>query len=565
MALRARPSLLAAALSSRPAPACSRRVSRPQTVRACHKEDKDPPANAGDSARPAPTPPPQQSGDLTEQLQKIEESLSASVRAAVKEAFEPLSAKIDDLWQQQERNSQLLGGVREQQQSNGQLLGGVREQQERNGGLLGGVLGMRLRPVIEKEVGLKGRSTQLEDAVSLVAAALLASPLGRRDPTPLAAEVEALVSWLLEGHRGFWAVLEWELEGQVRLLEGVPLEGEDATLQAELRVALERVRAIRIWNQQQRPGQQGGSAAVLGGQPVPPPQASEPSEADISAAARPTAAARASAMTATASALVAGGLCVPALLSLQPLARAWGSFPPELLQVDWLAGAASAAEAELWLAVIEYTGTEANLQQARKQLERAATVLLCVRNVIRRHHESAGLSGPRAAILNLLNLIPARLLGRGSPPPPPALSITGIAGWVTDVRTLAELDVLRVPDMVLLSEPAAVAALDLAVRPLPRAFSAAAAAEPCAPTPPAPGSSSTYYGHWTSNVQFLDPVLPLVAPAVAAAGGLMVRLAAECVVDRVRMGAEWVQPGDDSSFSVDEAGEGAEGPGQAGP
>ncbi|KAG2498795.1 hypothetical protein HYH03_003532, partial [Edaphochlamys debaryana] len=304
-------------------------------------------------------------------------------------------------------------------------------------------------------------------------------------------------------HRGFWAVLEWELEGQVRLLEGVPLEGEDATLQAELRVALERVRAIRIWNQQQRPGQQGGSAAVLGGQPVPPPQASEPSEADMDALVALAGRARRALSSAgqgsqrgrgggasgaaagegegiegsgsggagsqcggTAEggsegerddgngivygmgndivygmltsyattpgarrALVAGGLCVPALLSLQPLARAWGSFPPELLQVDWLAGAASAAEAELWLAVIEYTGTEANLQQARKQLERAATVLLCVRNVIRRHHES----GPRAAILNLLNLIPARLLGRSSSsPPPPALSITGIAGWVTN-------------------------------------------------------------------------------------------------------------------------------------
>ncbi|KAG2486746.1 hypothetical protein HYH03_014671 [Edaphochlamys debaryana] len=203
----------------------------------------------------------------------------------------------------------------------------------------------------------------------------------------------------------------------------------------------------------------------------------------------------------------------------------------------------------------------------------------------------------------------------------PAAAAAALQPWVP---WKAELDVLRVPDMVLLSEPAAVAALDLGSRPLPRAFRAAADAEPCAPTPPAvrfprcgptgdvlpdlpyggpdqgavgvaegeaagpgsancvvywfeadcgsggwistqPGSSSTYYGHWTSNVQFLDPVLPLVAPAVAAAGGLMVRLAAECVVDRVRMGAEWVQPGDDSSSSEDEAGEGDEGPGQAEP
>lgn len=43
--------------------------------------------------------------------------------------------------------------------------------------------------------------------------------------------------------------------------------------------------------------------------------------------------------------------------------------------------------------------------------------------------------------------------------------------------------------------------------------------------------------------------LPLLAPAMVAAGGLAVQLSAECVVDRVRMGAEWVQEGESSSSS----------------
>lgn len=49
--------------------------------------------------------------------------------------------------------------------------------------------------------------------------------------------------------------------------------------------------------------------------------------------------------------------------------------------------------------------------------------------------------------------------------------------------------------------------------------------------------------------------LPLLSPAMVAAGGLAVRLSAECVVDRVRMAAEWVQQGEGDSSSSSSSGE----------
>ncbi|GIL48462.1 hypothetical protein Vafri_4979, partial [Volvox africanus] len=125
----------------------------------------------------------------------------------------------------------------------------------------------------------------------------------------------------------------------------------------------------------------------------------------------------------------------------------------------------------------------------------------------------------------------------------------------------AEVDLLRVPDLFILSEPVEVCCVRLDTNPLPRAFRAAATALPLRrPTPvselfrrrgpddddlslpplppPAavgpvtsatcivywfeadcgiggwlstqPGSSCTYYGHWVQNVQFLEEPLPLL-------------------------------------------------------
>ncbi|KXZ43839.1 hypothetical protein GPECTOR_79g118 [Gonium pectorale] len=70
-----------------------------------------------------------------------------------------------------------------------------------------------------------------------------------------------------------------------------------------------------------------------------------------------------------------------------------------------------------------------------------------------------------------------------------------------------------------------------------------------------PGSGSTYYGHWAQNVQFLDEPLPALGPAAAGAGGLALRLSAECVLDRVRLGAEWAVAGEDESSSGSEEGD----------
>ncbi|GIL74533.1 hypothetical protein Vretifemale_4525, partial [Volvox reticuliferus] len=125
----------------------------------------------------------------------------------------------------------------------------------------------------------------------------------------------------------------------------------------------------------------------------------------------------------------------------------------------------------------------------------------------------------------------------------------------------AEVDLLRVPDLLLLSEPVEVCCMRLDANPLPRAFRAAATAPPLRrptlisqlfrregpdggdlPLPPLPqpgaagpvtsatcivywfeadcgagrwlstqpGSSCTYYGHWVQNVHFLDEPLPLL-------------------------------------------------------
>ncbi|KAG2432543.1 hypothetical protein HXX76_008888 [Chlamydomonas incerta] len=202
----------------------------------------------------------------------------------------------------------------------------------------------------------------------------------------------------------------------------------------------------------------------------------------------------------------------------------------------------------------------------------------------------------------------------------PAAAGAALQAWVP---WKAEVDLMRAPDLRLLTRPVSVATLSLqAARPLPRAFRAAADAEPLpAPTPlaelgftrcdpdgqplpapaaapapaasaaattaatatatetaaaaaeveppvgncvvfwfeadcgaggwisTAPGSGSTYHGHWIQNVQFLPEPLPVVAPGLVAAGGLRVRISAECVMDRVRLSAEWAQLGDESSSS----------------